>query len=118
MEDRIFHHFSAFQVLDNNALEKRRGDMRVPDAIGIDDHYRATTAHAEAGSFSALDPAGPEKEAFALKQRSQMRVELPSAPVGRAEAASADDHVARIRLHYRIAVIRRNANQPVVRTNT
>jgi hypothetical protein len=105
MEDRILNHFSPFQVLDHNALQKRRRDVGIPYSIRVNDDNRTSSAHAKAGCFSALDPVGPEEEPLALKQRSQVRVELPSTPVRRAKAPCADDDVTRVRLHDRIAIV-------------
>ena len=105
MEDRIFHHFSSFQVLDHNALEKCRRYVRVPDSVRVNDDDRASSADPKARRFSALDPVRTEQQPFALKERRQVRIELSSTPVGRAEASRAHDDVTGIRLHHRIAIV-------------
>lgn len=87
------------EVIDDDLLEEGKCDCAVPDAFRIDDNNWPTAANAEARSFSALDSARPEEQAFTLEQSRQKRVERAAFATGRAEVSRAHQHVSRVRLH-------------------
>src|SRR5687767_189770 len=88
-------------MLHHDPLEQLLGHPRVPDPFGIDDDDRTAGADAQARRLAALDASRAEEEVLALEQRGEQGVERAPTPVRRAEAASADEHVARIGLHDR-----------------
>ena len=94
MKNRLFDDVAIAQMLDDDALEKRRRDPGVPDGIRVDDDDRAAPANSQAWRFSPFDPRGPEQEPFALKQCRQHRVQVPATSVRRAEASGADEDMA------------------------
>ena len=101
MKDRLLHDAPIAQVLDDDALEQRRGHAGVPDALRVHDDDRTAGAHAETGRLATLHATRTEEQPFALEQARERRVERAALAVRRAEAADADEHVARIRLHDR-----------------
>ena len=82
MKDRLIDHSAVYQVLDDDSLEERWCDTRVPDAIWVDDDDRSTRADAKAGRLSALDSIRPEQQAVALEQRREQLIQLPPAMIG------------------------------------
>src|SRR6185503_7407389 len=85
MKNRLIDDAAALQMLDDDALQQRGRDASVPDAIGVHDHDRATSAHAQTRRLAALHAIRPEEQSLALQQRGQETVQLLSAPIGRAE---------------------------------
>ena len=80
VEDRFFDNVTAFQVLDDDALEKLRGHPGIPDRIRIHDDDGAARANSETWGFPALDPARAEEKPFPMEQGREERVQFhPSA---------------------------------------
>jgi hypothetical protein len=109
VKDRFFDRFSVLKVLDDDSLEQRRGDLRVPDAFRIHYDDRAVATHPKARSFTALNALGAKKQILALKQIGEQRVELSPVAIGRAEVAGAYEHVMRVRLHLRLLPVTHSA---------
>src|SRR2546423_5053064 len=99
MKHSLVHDASVAQVLDDDALEQRGSDPRIPDALGVHDDDRTTRADTETGRLAALHASRAEEQPLALKQTRQQSVERSSLAVWRAVAADADQNVARVRLH-------------------
>ena len=106
MKDRLFHHATIAKMLDDDALEERRGNAGIPDTLRIHHHDRSAGAHAETGSLAALHPARTEEQTFALEQTREGSVQRSALAVRRAEPTDAHKHVARIRLHDRSGLAR------------
>jgi len=68
MKDCLIDYVSVAQVFYDNALEKIRCDLGVPDSFGINDNNRTTRTHAKAWSLATLHAIGTEKKSFALKK--------------------------------------------------
>jgi hypothetical protein len=96
-------------VLHYDALEQRRGNVRIPHSIRIDDHDWTASANAETWRFSPFYAVGSEEKSLALKQRCKLRVKLAPATVRRAKASCADDDVAGIRLHNGVTIAGRDS---------
>ena len=75
MKHRLLHHAPVAQVLDDDALEERRGDARVPDAFRVHDDDRAAGADAEARGLAALHAARAEQQPLPLEEAGEGRVE-------------------------------------------
>ena len=99
MEHCLAHNAPSAEMLYDDSLEQRRRDAAVPHAFRVHDDDGPARAHPETGRLAALDPVGPEEQAFTLQQRRQQSIELGAAPVGRAESAHAHQYMARVRLH-------------------
>ena len=56
-------------MLDDDAFEKRRSDVAIPNSFRIHDDDRSMRTHAEAGRFAAFDSTRSEQQPFALEQR-------------------------------------------------
>jgi len=56
-------------MLDDDAFEKRRSDVAIPNSFWIYDDDRSMHAHAEAGRFATFDSARSKQQPFALEQR-------------------------------------------------
>ena len=61
--------FPISQMLDDDAFEKRRSDVGIPNSFRIHDDDRSTRTHAEARRFAAFDSTRSEQQPFALEQR-------------------------------------------------
>ena len=99
MKYRFFHNAAALQVLHDDALQQRRGDVCVPDTFRIHDDDRASFADTETRRLPSLDATGSKQEVFALEQCSEQTVQRPAAAVRRAVSARAHDHVMSVRFH-------------------
>jgi hypothetical protein len=99
MEDRLLDDAAVPQMFDDDSLEQRRRDTRIPDALRVDDYDRATRADAEARRLPSLHATGAEQKAFALEKSRQQLVQRPSTRIWSAKRAHADQYVARIRVH-------------------
>ncbi len=99
MEDRVLYYSPVSEVFDDDSLEQFRSDARVPNTLGIDNHYRAALTHAEAWRLASFDTVRSEQQLFSLQQRCEHRIERPSAPVGRAKTARTYDDMPGIRFH-------------------
>jgi hypothetical protein len=86
-------------MLDHDPLEERRAHLAVPHTFRINDDNGAPTTHTKAWRFAALDPRGAEEESLALEQTGEQRVQLATAPIGRAEATGTHQDVSRVRFH-------------------
>jgi len=102
MKNRLINGFSAFEVLDDDALEQRRCHLCVPDATGVHNNDGTITAYTKAWRFTTLDACRTEKQVFALEELGEQRIKLSPTAIGRAEFASAYEHVTRVRLHLRL----------------
>ena len=111
VEHRFLDDSTVTQVLDDDALEQRGSDTGVPDAFGIDDDDRTAGADSEAWSLAALDAIGAEEKAFALEKAGEMLVELSTALTRRAEAPSAHQYMAAIRIHQRSELLGRDRHR-------
>lgn len=98
---RLLHHPTVTQVLDDDPLKQRRRHAGVPDAFRIHHDDRPSGANAETWRLAALYAARTEEQSFTLQQACELRVKRATAPIGRAEAAHAHEHVARVGLHER-----------------
>ncbi len=103
MEYSICHNPAITQVLDNDAFEELRCHPCIPDTFRIDHHDGASSTNAEARCFTAFDAGGSEEKTLTLKQRREQGIQRSAPAVGRAEAASANEHMARVWLHIRLA---------------
>lgn len=101
MKHRLLDDMSVAQVLHDDPLEQRGGDSGVPDAFRIHHHDGPAGTDAQAGRLAALHAPRAKQEVFALEQPREQRIQGAPFPVRGAVAASADEHVARIRLHER-----------------
>ena len=81
-------------MLNDDALEERGRHSTIPHAFWVDDDDRTAGADAEAWCLPALYAASPEEKVFPLEKRRELRVELATAPIWRAKAPDADQHVA------------------------
>ena len=101
MDDRLVDDSPVPEVLDDNSLQHLRRHVAVPDSFRIHDDNRPAAADAEAWRLAALDAAGAEEQSFTLEEHGKERVECATCAIGRAESARADQHVSRVRLHWR-----------------
>jgi hypothetical protein len=99
MKHRLFDDPAVSKMLDNDALQKGRRHSMVPDALRVHHQHRAAGADPEARRLTAFHPVRPEQESFTLKQRRQQTIQLGAAPVGRTEAAHADEYVMAVGVH-------------------
>jgi hypothetical protein len=74
MEHRLLDDAAIPQVFDDNSLEQRRRDTRIPDALRVDDYDRTARAHTKAWRLPPLHTAGTEQEAFTLEKSRQQLV--------------------------------------------
>ena len=88
-------------MFDDDSLEKLGSDAAVPHAFRIHDNDRASAAYAKAWSLAALYACGSEQQILAFEKGDKLRIQSPSAPVGRAKIAGANNDVTRVRLHPR-----------------
>ena len=95
---------AVYEMLDDNSLEQRRSDARVPDSIGIHDDDGSAAAHAKTRGFSTLHAIGSEQETVSLEQSREHLIQLASAMVRRTEAADTDQNVPGVRIHPRESV--------------
>jgi hypothetical protein len=100
---RLFHYAPVAEVLHDDPLEQLGRNACVPDALRVLDHDRPTCADAEAWRFAAFYPGWSKQEVLSLEQTREKAVQRASLTVRRTEAASADEHVAAIRVHPRLA---------------
>src|SRR6266550_8318919 len=91
--------FSMLEVLDDDALEQRWCYRRVPNAFRIHHDDRAVAAHAEARRLTSFYARGAEKQIFTLEELREQRIKFSPTAIGRAEFASAYEHVTGVRLH-------------------
>lgn len=68
MKNCLIDYMSVAQVFDHDPLEKLGRDLGIPDSFGVDDHNRATRAHAKTWSLATLHAIGTEEKSFALKK--------------------------------------------------
>lgn len=101
MNHRLIDDSPVPKVLDDNSLQHLRSDVAVPHPFRVHDDNRPAAADAEAWRLAALDAARAEKQSFPLEEHGKERVESATRAIGRAEAARADQHVSRVRLHWR-----------------
>jgi hypothetical protein len=66
VKDSLFDHTSVPEMLDDNTLEQRRRHSGVPDAVGIYDDDRPTTAHPETWRLTALHALRTKQQTLAL----------------------------------------------------
>lgn len=99
----LFDDVAVPEMLDDNAFQKRGGDTRVPDSLGIHYHYGAAGADTKARRFSAFYALRAEEEILSLKKRREQRIERSPTAIGRAEPSRADEHMPRVWLHERLA---------------
>jgi len=66
VKDGLFDDTPIPEMLDDNALEQRRGHSGVPDAVGIHDDDRPTAAHAETRRLASFHAPRTKQQAFAL----------------------------------------------------
>ncbi len=102
VKNGLLNWLPILEVLDDDSLEQRGCDLRIPNAIRIHDDDRPIAAHSEARRLSALHTSRAEEQILSLQEIGEQRVELASATVGRAEIARAHQHVTRILLHLRL----------------
>jgi len=96
-------------MLHDDPFQERGGHTGVPHALGVHDDDRAAGADSETGRLAALHAPGPEEKALALEQAREQCVERSSLAIRRAEPADADEHVARVGLHERRELLRRES---------
>lgn len=68
MEHRFLDWMSLLEVFLDDPLQQLRRHVGVPNAIGVDDDYRAILANAEAGCLATLHSRGAEEEIFLLEK--------------------------------------------------
>lgn len=102
MKNGLLNRLPTLEVLDDDSLEQRGCDLRIPNAIRIHDDDRPIAAHSEARRLSALHSARAEEQVLSLQELGEQRVELASATVGRTEIARTHEYVTRILLHLRL----------------
>ena len=103
MKYGFVHHPTIAQMLDNYSLEQLGRDAGVPNTFRVNDDDRSANADTEARCFASLHTRGPEEEILPLEQPREQAVKCSTATIGRAESASAHEHVAAIGLHLRLA---------------
>lgn len=81
MEDSILDDSTLLQVFDDDALEKRRRDSRVPDTFGIYHHDRASSTHPETWRFAPLHSRRPEQQTLTIQERGEKRVKRATAAI-------------------------------------
>jgi hypothetical protein len=109
VKHRFLHDSPAAEVFHDDSLQERGGHAGIPDALGIHDDDRSAGTNAEARRLSAFDTRRTEEKPFALQQAREERVERSAFAIRGAEAADADEHVARVRFHQRLALPRRKS---------
>ena len=99
VEDGFFHNSAVLEMLDDDPVEELRGDVMIPDAVGVDDENGAIFADAEAWGLAPFDAGGAEEEVFALEERGELAVEGAATAIGGAVSTGADEDVTRVRFH-------------------
>src|SRR5258708_33731760 len=96
-------------MFDDDSLEKLGSDASVPHTFRVHDNDRASATDAKTWSLAPLYACGSEQQILAFEKGGKLRIQNASAPVGRAEAAGANNNVTRVRLHPRSRVVDRLA---------
>ena len=81
-KNRLFDGLALFEVLDDDSLQKRRGDSVVPDALGIYNDNWSVRAYSQARRFAPLHAVRAEQQIFPLQQLGELRIELTSPALG------------------------------------
>src|SRR5450759_705551 len=102
VKNRLIDRLPALEVLHDDSLQQRWCDLGVPDSFRIHHDDRSVAADAEAGSLAALHALRTKEQIFALEKLGEQQIELAPPAVGRAEVASAYEHVMGVRLHLRL----------------
>lgn len=68
MEYSLFNRLSMLQMLYDNSLEQLRGDMPVPDTLGVNHHDWTAGANAKTWRFAALHAGRTEEKALPLEK--------------------------------------------------
>lgn len=102
MKYSLINWFPVLEVLDDNQFQERGCDLGVPDSFRIHDDDRPVATDTKAGGLATLHAPRTKEQIFALEKVGEQRIELASPAVGRAEVASAYEHVTGVRLHLRL----------------
>ena len=102
VKNRLINGLPMLEVLDDDSLQQRGRDLRVPNALRIHDDNRSVAAHAEARCLAPFHAPRAEEQILPLQKLGEKRIELTSARVGRAEIARAYEDMSRVRLHLRL----------------
>jgi hypothetical protein len=104
MKNRLFDRLPMLEVLDDDSLQQRRGDLGIPGSFRVHYNDRPVAADAEAGGLTALYAARAEEEILSLQKPGEQPIELAAPAIRRAEVAGAHEHVTSVRLHLRLLV--------------
>ena len=68
MKYRFINGLSTLEVLNDDSLEQRGCNLRIPDAFRIHDDDRPVAAHAETRSLAAFHAPWAEEQIFPLQE--------------------------------------------------
>jgi hypothetical protein len=99
MENCVLDGMPVTEMFDHNPLEQRWCHSPVPHPVRVNDDDWSPATNAKTWRFAAFDPTRAEQQTLSLKQVGQQLIKVSSAPVGRAEAPGAHEHVTGVGLH-------------------
>jgi len=81
VKDRLINRFSVLEVLDDDSLQQRGGDLGVPNALRIYDDDRSVAAYAKARRLTALCALRAKEQILVFLSPIQQRYACLRAPI-------------------------------------